>query len=72
MGLAPFWVRDGGYAFDAGRRALVAPRVHLEAALERARNPMERRFFEGRLRALVRLVIEPAHFCITRRIVASS
>ncbi len=39
---------------DLERRAgrLEAAEKHLTAALERARNPMERRFFEGRLRAL--------------------
>ncbi len=41
----------GDLELRAGR--VEAGRRHLEAALERARNPMERRFFEGRLRALV-------------------
>jgi RNA polymerase sigma-70 factor (ECF subfamily) len=40
----------GDLEWRAGRRD--AAERHLEAALERARNPMERRFFEGRLRAL--------------------
>jgi RNA polymerase sigma-70 factor (ECF subfamily) len=41
----------GDLELRAGR--IEAARRHLGAALERARNPMERRFFEGRLRALV-------------------
>ena len=41
----------GDLELRAGR--IDAARMHLEAALEKARNPMERRFFEGRLRTLV-------------------
>jgi len=40
----------GDLELRAGR--VEAARPHLQAALDRARNPMERRFFEGRLRAL--------------------
>jgi RNA polymerase sigma-70 factor (ECF subfamily) len=41
----------GDLELRAGR--VEAATKHLEAALERSRTPMERRFFEGRLRALV-------------------
>ncbi len=51
LGRTPFYeAAMGDLEWRAGR--LDAAEAHLLAALERARNPMERRFFEGRLRGL--------------------